>query len=115
MSKDPVVLSELRHERECELARRVREHEIAEEVERVWCEVDAGEHDDEIANSSCIDTGNMARVAYQATFLRNHLEQGKSAMKAIDDSRIDIGALRDFDVQLTDYVETVAADRVDGR
>jgi hypothetical protein len=64
----------------------------------VWEEVNYGEHDMEIYESSWIDSAGMARVATQV---------------ALNNKYPDVHAMNDLALQLEDYVRDVAERRVD--
>jgi hypothetical protein len=96
--KDPVLTDEAKYDRDCQKAEAKRQRMIGIAMDTVWEEVKFGEHDAEIANSSWIDTAGMARISTRVALNMKH---------------IDAHAIRDFELQLEDYVRDVAERRVD--
>ena len=94
---DRNTLEEAKYDRDCELAQEARGAQIDEAMDVVWKEVDAGEHDRELANSSWIDQTMVARMA----------RRGCSGMSQL------AGDMSDYSLQLTDYVKDVAELRMD--
>ena len=93
-----VELEEAKHDRDCAKAELKREKDIGIEMVEVWNEVNYGEHDAEIYQSTWIDSSGLARVAIQ---------------QALNNKYPDVHAMNDLALQLEDYVRDVAERRVD--
>ena len=92
---DPVTADELRHDKELEQAQELLDARIDELIPKVWEEVNNGDHDDELSQSSWVQLDAAMRIARVMA----------------DGGDIRLGDLDDLNLQITDYVRDVAERR----
>jgi hypothetical protein len=106
-NKCPVAHDEAKHDRRtfagAEQAQELALEQLEQEMDAVWDEVLAGEHDREIFQSSYVDTELMGRIGRIAAC--GYCRQYAPAIPATD--------LNDLKLQITDYVEDVAKLRLE--
>jgi len=96
MSKDPVVLDEIKHDRMCETAREVMEAQTDELLPKAWQEIDCGERDWDLA--TYFEPSLLLRIARNVTRYRHDPELAMSRVTA---------DMIDMHCQLEDYARNM--------